>query len=157
MTRYLRVAKPDEELLNEGLVNSKYTENLAQFNTIIQTESFASALKPGDEITKTLILSQLITPENSDDDLTYSNMVEIVKTSNEAGRRMAFSVAGNQNPLLDNAQELDSSAAERIIILPPFGEVHIYYIVGLIAAVVLIGGIILIKRKVLNNKNSKIK
>ena len=150
-------AKPDEELLNEGLVNSKYTENLAQFNTIIQTESFASALKPGDEITKTLILSQLITPENSDDDLTYSNMVEIVKTSNEAGRRMAFSVAGNQNPLLDNAQELDSSAAERIIILPPFGEVHIYYIVGLIAAVVLIGGIILIKRKVLNNKNSKIK
>ena len=103
----------------------------------------------GEEVSKTLILSQLITPENTDDDLTYTNMVEIAKTSNENGRRMAYSVVGNQDPLLDDASELDSSVAERIVILPPFGEVRMYYAIGAIVAVILIAGIILIKKKVL--------
>ena len=144
--------KPASEIISEGLVNNRLTDNLAQFNNIIQTESFAEDLLPGQEISKTLILSQLITPENTDDDLTYSNMVELVKTSNEVGRRMAYSVVGNQDPLLDDASEVDSSSAERIIILPPFGEARIYYAIGAIVAVMLIGGIILIRRKVLKNK-----
>ena len=50
------------------------------------------------------------------------NMAEIVKTSNENGRRMAYSVVGNQDPLLDNPSEIDASMAERIIILTPFGR-----------------------------------
>ena len=144
--------KPATEILSEGLVNSDLTDNLSQFNTIIQTESFNTALKPGEEITKTLILSQLITPENTEDDLTYNNMVEIVKTSNELGRRMAYSVVGNQDPSLDDASEVDTSSAERIVILPPFGEVRIYYAIGAIVAVVLIGGIILIKKRVLKKR-----
>ena len=144
--------KPASEIINEGLVNKRLTDNLAQFNNIIQTESFAEDLLPGQEISKTLILSQLITPENTDDDLTYGNMVELVKTSNEVGRRMAYSVVGNQDPLLDDASEVDSSSAERIVILPPFGEVRIYYAIGAIVAVMLISGIILIRKKVLQNK-----
>ena len=143
-----------ESLMGEDLVNDKLSENLAQFNTIIQTENLGNDnagldLEPGDEITKTLILSQLITPENTNDDLTYTNMVEIVKTSNENGRRMAYSVVGNQNPLLDDASELDSSTAERIVILPPFGETRMYYILGITVAVILIAGVVLIKKKVL--------
>ena len=139
-----------EDLMNVDLVNDRLTENLAQFNTIIQTENFnTSALRPGEEVSKTLILSQLITPENTDDDLAYTNMVEITKTSNENGRRMAYSVVGNQDPLLDDASELDSSVAERIVILPPFGEVRMYYVIGTIVAVILIAGIVLIKKKVL--------
>lgn len=144
--------KSATEILSEGLVNSDLTDNLSQFNTIIQTESFNTALKPGEEITKTLILSQLITPENTEDDLTYNNMVEIVKTSNELGRRMAYSVVGNQDPSLDDASEVDTSSAERIVILPPFGEVRIYYAIGAIVAVVLIAGIILIKKRVLKKR-----
>ena len=144
--------KPATEILSEGLVNSDLTDKLSQFNTIIQTESFNTALRPGEEITKTLILSQLITPENTEDDLTYNNMVEIVKTSNELGRRMAYSVVGNQDPSLDDASEVDTSSAERIVILPPFGEVRIYYAIGAIVAVVLIGGIILIKKRVLKKR-----
>ena len=146
-----------DELINQGLVNAGLTENLTQFNNIIQTGSFGegeeASLEPGDEISKTLILSQLITPENTDDDLTYTNMVEVVKTTNEYGRRMAYSVVGNQDPLLDDASEVDSSSAERIIILPPFGIVNIQYIIGAIVGVILIAGIILIRRKVLKNKN----
>ena len=150
-----------DNLISGDLVNSRLQESLTKFNTIIQTENFGEkALVPDDgsdkaesTITKTLILSQLITPENEEDDLTYSNMVEIVKTSNTVGRRMAYSVVGNQDPLAEEPSEVDSNVAEKIVILPPFGEVRMYYILGTIVAIILIGGIILIKKKVLKGKN----
>ena len=145
----------DDDLMSTDLVNGRLSEQLAQFNTIITAESFGSeALEPGDEVTRTVVLSQLITPENTSDDLTYENMVEIVKTSNTVGRRMAYSVVGNQDPTGDVA-EVDSNVAERIIILPPFGEQRIYYILGAVVALILIGGVILIRRKVLKGKNNK--
>ena len=83
-------------------------------------------MKPGESADKTIVLTQLISTENSSDDLTYSNMVEIVKTSNTVGRRMAFSVVGNQDPTLSDASEVDSSVAEKVVILPPFGNTHIF-------------------------------
>ena len=141
-----------DNLMGGDLVNNRFEEKLKQFNTIIQTENFnTSTLRPGEEVSKTLILSQLITPENTDDDLTYTNMVEVVKTSNENGRRMAYSVVGNQDPLLDDASELDSSVAERIVILPPFGsgEILTYCAIAAAVGVILIAGIVLIKKKVL--------
>lgn len=147
--------KKTNDLVNENLMNGKLTDNLNKFNTVIQTESFDTPLKPGEEVSKTLILSQLITPENEEDDLTYSNMTEIVKTSNDVGRRMAYSVVGNQDPTLQEPSEVDTSAAEKIVILPPFGEARIYYLVGTIVAVILIGGIVLIRRKVLKDKGNK--
>ena len=76
-------------------------------------------------------------------------MVEIVKTSNEVGRRMAFSVVGNQDPTSEEPAEVDANVAEKVVILPPFGEVRIYYIVGVLVAAILIVGIVLIKKKVL--------
>ena len=148
--------KNKNDLLSENLINGKLTDNLNKFNTLIQTESFnTSPLKPGEEISKTLILTQLITPENEQDDLTYSNMAEIVKTSNDVGRRMAYSVVGNQDPTLNGPSEVDTSVAEKIVILPPFGQARIYYLVGAIVAIILIGGIILIRRKVIKDKENK--
>ena len=146
----------DTNLLGSDLVNARLTEQLSQFNTIIETENFGEqALLPGQEISKTLILSQLITPENTDDDLTYNNMVEIVKTSNTAGRRMAYSVVGNQDPTLSDASEVDASMAERIVILPPFGsgEILTYCVIAVVVGAVLVTGIVLIRRKVLKGKN----
>lgn len=146
----------DEDLVNKKLESGGNNNKLSKFNTIVTTESFGSSnLKPGDEVSKTLILSQLITPENTDDDMTYTNMVEIAKTSNSLGRRMAYSVVGNQDPSAQDASEVDSNVAERIVILPPFGEVRIYYILAGVVAMILIGGIILIRRKVLNGKDDK--
>ena len=140
------------DLLGGDLVNARLTESVSKFNTIIQTESFATDLEPGGEVTKTLVLSQLITPENTEDDLQYTNMAEIVKTSNENGRRMAFSVVGNQDPMLDNPSEIDASMAERIIILTPFGENNFFYMIAGIVAVILVIGIVLIKVFVLKKK-----
>lgn len=143
------VSKAD--LTNQNLVNSNLTEQINKFNNVIKTEGsdLDTPLKPGDQTEKTLVLTQLITTENTDDDLTYSNLVEIAKTSNTLGRRMAYSTVGNQNPTANKPSEVDSSMAEKVIILPPFGEVHIYYILGAVIAIMLAGGITLIIRKVL--------
>ena len=138
------------ELKSQGLVNEKLSNNLAKFNNIIQTEGLNKVLKPGEEVQKTLVLTQLITTQNKEDDLTYSNMTEIIKTSNAVGRRMAYSVVGNQNPTDKKAAEVDSSVAEKVVILPPFGETHFYYLLGAVIAIILIGSILLIKKKVLD-------
>ena len=137
-----------DNLINQNLVNAKLKDNLGKFNTIIETSGLSGDLKPGEVKEKTLVLSQLITAENKSDDLTYKNITEIVKTSNTVGRRMAYSVVGNQDPTAD-AQEVDASVAEKVIILPPFGASPIYYILGITIGLILIGGITLIIRKVL--------
>lgn len=139
----------DKQLIEKGLINSKLSVNASKFNTIVETEDFAKALQPKQEIEKQIILTQLITPENKQDDLTYDNMVEIVKTSNTVGRRMAFSVVGNQDPLASKPSEVDTAMAERVIILPPFGSQTVYYGLIAVVAVLLIAGIIIIKKKVL--------
>lgn len=138
-----------DALVNQGLVNNRLSDNLAKFNNIIQTEGLDKELKPGESTEKPLVLSQLISTENTEDDLTYSNIVEIVKTSNTVGRRMAYSIVGNQHPDASKAEEIDSSVAEKVIILPPFGNIHILYILIAVIGIILIIGITLIIKKVL--------
>lgn len=147
----------NEQNTNASLVHANLKTELEKYNTIITTESLNKALKPailgnGESTTSTpLVLTQLITTENDTDDLTYENIVEIVKTSNTVGRRMEYSVVGNQNPS-EEPEELDSDKAEVVKILPPFGNAGIYIIIAIItiAAVgVIITGIIFIKKKVL--------
>ena len=53
--------------------------------------------------------------------MSYSNLVELVRTSNKLGRRMAYSVVGNQNPTEEPA-EIDADTAQDVTILPPFGQ-----------------------------------
>lgn len=132
-----------------NLVNRRLNNNVKQYNNVIQTEGLNQTLKPGESVDETLILTQLISTENTSDDLTYSNMVEIAKTSNTVGRRMAYSVVGNQDPTASKAAEVDTSLAERVVILPPFGDTHIFYILGAVIAIILIGGIVFIIKKVL--------
>ena len=112
-------------------------------------------LKPGEETTpKELVLTQLITGDNSDDDLTYRNIVEIAKISNTVGRRMAFSIVGNQDPTREPT-EVDSARAERIIILTPFGKVKFYYGLAIVIGLTLVIGIALIIKKVMIKKEEK--
>lgn len=157
-----------EELLNNGLVHKNLDSEIQKYNTIITTKprnedgssesNIAKAKlvpekydKDNCSVTDELVLTQLITSENETDDLTYRNVVEIVKTSNDVGRRMAYSVVGNQNPNGD-ITEVDADRAEIVKILPPFGNAGIPYIIAgitLLASVILITGIIFIKKKVL--------
>lgn len=131
-----------------------------QYNSIVQTESLKKPLIPETEnsqpadtsISTKLVLSQLITAQNETDDLTYDNIAEIVKTTNSVGRRMAYSVAGNQDPT-QIPSEVDAAKAERVMILPPFGSAtYVYVIIAFAVAAILVVGIVLIKKKVIGKK-----
>jgi len=76
-------------------------------------------------------------------------MAEIVQTSNNVGRRMAYSIVGNQDPTLDAPSEVDATKAEEVLILPPFGSEYIYYGLAIAVAAILGLGIFLIKKKVM--------
>lgn len=116
--------------------------------TIIKTEKFKQDLKPGDVKVDNLVLSQTITSQNTSDDMTYDNIAEIIQYSNTVGRRMAYSVVGNQNPN-NMPAEVDTAAAEKVIILPPFGQTYLYLGIGLAAIAIIAVGIVVIKKKVL--------
>ncbi len=151
-----------DEIRNQGLVNEKLKEQVNKYNTIIITDKLNADLVPNlykekvdnnakDSVNVPLVLTQLITAENDADDLTYKNIVEIVKTSNTVGRRMEYSVVGNQDPT-EKPQELDSDMSEIVRILPPFGNAGrpiIIIAVTLLSVITLVGGIFFIKNKVL--------
>ena len=122
-----------------------------KYNNIIRTSNLNKALTPGDDTTVGLVLTQLINPENSTDDKTYDNIAEITTISNTVGRRMAYSIQGNQDPTKTPA-EVDSVKSERVTILPPFGSGNIIVYIAITAGVlaILTVGIIFIKKKVLN-------
>ena len=151
-----------QELIDENLVDDNVKEviraqagdgtRVDQFNQIVDTVKLSLDLKPGESTSQKLVLSQVITSENGTDDLTYDNIAEIVKTSNTVGRRMAYSVVGNQDPTVIPT-ELDAAKAERVMILPPFGDtMYVYIIIAIAAAAILVVGIILIKKKVIDKK-----
>ena len=151
-----------DTIKSQGLVNTKLDTQVEKYNTVIVTEKLSQKLVPNlykekvdknaqDSISVPLVLTQLITSENDSDDLTYRNIVEIVKTSNLVGRRNEYSVVGNQDPT-KSPQELDSDIAEVVRILPPFGNAGLYIMIIatiIIAIAIIIGGTIFIKKKVL--------
>ena len=145
----------------ETLVHNSIRNDANKYNTIIETSADSKIAKAKLEpkiynesksvVTDDLVLTQLITSENKSDDLKYRNITEIVVTSNDVGRRNAYSVVGNQNPVND-PEEIDTDRADIVQILPPYGSTGTNYIIAIILAissVVLIVGIIFIKKKVL--------
>lgn len=145
----------------QDLVNKNLKSKVEQYNTIITTKENATIAKTElvpdlydnkkSSASTNLVLTQLITAENKTDDLTYKNIVEIVKTSNNVGRRNEYSVVGNQDPTME-PQEIDSDGAEIVKILPPFGNAGLYIIITIttiIAIGLLAGGIVFIRRKIL--------
>ena len=145
----------------QDLVNKNLKSKVEQYNTIITTKENATIAKTElvpdlydnkkSSASTNLVLTQLITAENKTDDLTYKNIVEIVKTSNTVGRRNQYSVVGNQDPTME-PQEIDSDRAEIVKILPPSGNAGLYIITTTtttIATGLLAGGIVFIRRKIL--------
>ena len=136
-------------------------DKVALYNTIITTTDESNIAKAKlvpemygqgtSSVSDDLILTQLITSENETDDLTYRNIVEIVRTSNDVGRRNAYSVVGNQDPT-DKIKEVDTDISQIVKILPPFGNGGMPYIIAAIvltSSLILIVGIIFIRKKIL--------
>ena len=129
-------------------VDSSLKDSLNKYNTKITTQKLGKALKPGEETSGDLILTQTITAQNTEDDMNYKNVAEILQTTNTVGRRMAYSVVGNQDPAKD-ITEIDSAKAENVLILPPFGNTYLYFGLGIVVIALIAGAVIIIKKKVL--------
>lgn len=144
--------KVENAITTLGLNNSIAT-NIAKYNDVISTSKLGATLAPGQDVKVGLVLTQLINPENSSDDKTYDNIAEITSISNTVGRRMAFSIQGNQDPT-ELPKEVDAVKSERVTILPPFGSGNtiVYIAIAATVLVILTVGIIFIKKKVLSKE-----
>ncbi len=140
-----------------GYVNAKLQEEKinGKYNTILTTDALKKDLVPvgsgnvNSSVANTkLILTQTITSENISDDLSYDNIAEIVSISNTVGRRMAYSIQGNQDPTAEPA-EPDASKAENVVILPPFGTHYLYIGLGIVIVAIVAVSAIVIKKRIL--------
>ena len=106
-----------------------------------------------------LTVTKTVSAQDDSDNMAYDNLTEIVKIENSAGRRDMSVVVGNAVPKNDEfteaLKERDSSATELITFTPPTGieieegmttQILILVITSL---AIVMGGIIIIKKKVL--------
>ena len=167
------------------LINNKYYNTLNTYNNIVTNKSLGdTALYP--EAAKldgvqsstqtTMMLSTTLVPDSGEDTLVYNNLSEIVQVSNSQGRRLKYSITGNQ-PManqeygsdvpadeddeiytkvdLVTPKEIDADSSQEILILPPTGanrNYSLWIIVGIVVLAIIAGGIILIRRNFEKNK-----
>lgn len=144
-------------------------------------DTLATSTNPTTKTETTLLLTKVLdTSDNSTDNFIYDNGLEIVQTSNQTGRRhynnkdkskyneddqitkteIISSIPGNYVPTNASDSTRDQSVvtpepdcdyAERVTVLPPFGQRNkTIIIISSILAVIILGvGIVIIKKKVL--------
>lgn len=119
-------------------------------------------LEPGKSVTleNALTVKKILSTESSTDDLTYTNMTEIVEIENTVGRYDHGATPGNQK-LEEGPGEHDTSGASTkdpmnqdgtISVTPPTGSTYIYYVIGILSAVILSAGIFVIKKFVIDRR-----
>ena len=166
---------------NTNLIHTKFINTLNTYNAIVTTKALGNdnGLLPeksnqdGSYAETQMMLSSMLTPDTGDDSMVYNNLAEIVQVSNDQGRRMKFSIVGNQpmanqslgvgDPADPNSgtytkadlvtpQEPDADSAQKLTILPPTGanrNYTLWIIIGIVVLVIIGGSIFLIKKKVL--------
>ena len=139
----------------DDLVNRYYKDEVAGYTTLLTTDGLSDELVPiannkkgKTSATGSLKLSTLVSSTKNANDLVYNNLSEIVETVNSQGRRMQYSINGNQRmadqtaganavtevdnndnrynqftPVdLVNISEIDADSAQKVVLLPPTGE-----------------------------------
>lgn len=121
----------DQDKVEDKIKNAFNKDPLHALETVNNTQSTSGV---------SLILTQMITQDNDSDDRAYNNMTELVTSKNTVGRRMNYSVSGNQDPTIE-PREIDSDDSQEVVILPPFGQEHRFYVLEIAIAIILIVGI----------------
>ena len=121
----------DQRNVKDKIAKAFKDDPMNALNTVNSTQSVSGVQ---------LILTQMITQDSSSDDRIYNNMTELVTTQNTVGRKMSYSVVGNQDPTME-PREIDADDSQEVVILPPFGNTHIFYVLGGAIALILIAGI----------------
>lgn len=173
----IQTASRSSYINNEVGANNVKLVDLSTQTTVLKATNenpLTKNLNPGESVTSTLTLKKTLSAESSNDDLSYSNMSEIVEIENTAGRYDHGAIPGNQS-LEEQPREHDTSGASRydeidqdagtknvktrypqdgkIIVTPPTGSTMIYYVLGTVVTVILLVGIALIKKFVIDRKN----
>lgn len=121
----------DQSNVKDKIAKAFKDDPMNALNTVNSTQSVSGVQ---------LILTQMITQDSSSDDRVYNNMTELVTTQNTVGRKMSYSVVGNQDPTME-PREIDADDSQEVVILPPFGNTHLFYVLGGAIALILIAGI----------------
>lgn len=163
---------------NKDFVNRQYSEEITTYNMLLTTQKLDGELMPqtyyvvkeGNNAKNNintfketeLILSTLLSNSDSEN-AVYNNLTEIIQVKNTQGRRMQYSIVGNQemadqslgnnpnifafsNVDLVSPSEIDADSAQKIMVLPPTGENKDYKIIiitALGALTLLMSGVIL--------------
>ncbi len=158
--------------IDGDLVNRHYLDKVSTYNTLITTNELKNDLLPtianknNNYKETSLVLTKILSNSSGDEEFIYNNLAEIVEISNSQGRRMQFSIVGNQE-MADQSlrtnnsaedvntaikvvtpSEIDADSAQKIVILPPLGGKHIMpIIITAIASLAIVAvGIVVIKR-----------
>lgn len=111
-------------------------------------------LRPGEQVTTTLKLKKVLSAESATDDLSYTNLAEIVEIDNGVGRYDHGAIPGNQQ-IGEVPQEHDATGVNndgKVIVTPPTGSQYIYYVIGITSAMILLAGIYFIRKFVVKKK-----
>ena len=117
---------------------------------ILVTDSANKAMTPDSAPQEVILVLSKTISSNEDTDPTFDNVAEIIQYTNDVGRRSE--IPGNQDPGENpTAGYNDSDRTETITITPPTGEnrAH-YYILATAVLAIMVTGVVLIKKKVLD-------
>lgn len=158
--------------IDGDLVNRHYQDKISTYNVLITTNKLSKDLLPtianknNNTQETSLSLSKKLSNTSGDEEFIYNNLSEIIEVSNSQGRRMQFSIVGNQE-MADQSlktknaaedvntaikvvtpSEIDADSAQKIVILPPLGEKNIMpIIIAALASLSIIAiGIVVIKK-----------
>ncbi len=158
-----------------GKENKKLVDLSTQTTVLKATEEnpLTKTLAPNESVTSILTLKKTLSAESAADDLSYSNLSEIVEIESTDGRYDRGAIPGNQS-LEEQPREHDTLGSSRydeidelagtenvktrypqdglIIITPPTGETPVYYVLGTVIGAILLLGIVAIKKFVMNRK-----
>lgn len=148
------VVKTKQELETQKLVDEnvyKDQESEIENKTILITDKLNKEFAPGERESISLNVSKILTIT---DELELDNDTEIIKVEKPQGGRPIPLIPGKYIPGKSELNDL-SDKAERIMVTPSTGKDLNFIVpitVGIIALITLGAGVILIKKKVVDNK-----
>ena len=135
-------------ILDQSIVSSAQSSN-----KVMITNKNGITLNPNESKELEIEASVTLSPDMRE--YNYINLAEIIEYTSEAGRRNEEGVPGNQDPTPDETGEIetpekDADTSEEVTITQNTGEnkAPMYYFIGIGIAIVLLGGIGLIKKYV---------
>lgn len=136
--------------IDYSILKQEVQDRINQDNRlVITTTRLTKDLKPGEETDTITFTTSKLMAAGADENMIYNNVAEIVQVTNKVGRRDEGSIPGNYVPLSNITDEPDTDEAT-ITVTDPTGlqGPQIHYILLITIGVILIVGIVLIKKVV---------